>query len=168
MYGGMQATEGFQAEFRFSSNRQRPPVGGNVIDYDPAVNCRIYEFNPIAYDQCLLEQRTNPTNATPFERPVGAPFVRTPPRENIQAQMSFNITPTWSATWGTDYDFQANAFGSHVVGLQRDLHDWRSTFAFTKSPNGNFAFSFFISLKAQPDLKFDYDKQTYRRATPLR
>jgi len=76
--------------------------------------------------------------------------------------MSFNITPTWSATWGTNYDFQAQAFASHTVGLQRDLHDWRSTFAFTKAPNGNFAFSFFVALKAQPDLKFDYDKQTYR------
>jgi hypothetical protein len=168
MYGGMQATQGFQASFRFSSQRQRPPVGGNVIDYDPAVNCRIYEFNPIAYTQCLVEQQTNPTSATPFDRPIGSAFVRTPPRENINSQMSFNITPTWSATWGTNYDFQAKAFGNHTVGLQRDLHDWRSTFAFTKAPNGNFSFSFFISLKAQPDLKFDYDKQTYRRSTPVR
>ncbi len=159
---GMAATQGFQASFTYSSQRQRPPVGGNVIDYDPTVNCRIYQLNPIAYNQCLVEQRTNPTSATPFEPVIGAAFVRTPPRQTIQSQMSFNITPTWSATWGTNYDFQANAFASHTVGLQRDLHDWRSTFAFTKAPNGNFAFSFFIALKAQPDLKFDYDKQTYR------
>jgi hypothetical protein len=165
---GMAPTEGFQATFRFSSWRQRPPVGGNVIEFDPAVNCRAYLPFPIAYEQCLAEQLANPSNATPFERQIGAPFVRTPSRENVESQMSFNITPTWSASWRTNYDFQANAFASHAVTLQRDLHDWRSTFAFTKSPNGNFAFSFFISLKAQPDLKFDYDKQTYRRTTPLR
>ena len=163
---GMAPTQGFQANITFSSQRQRPPVGGNVIDYDPAVNCRIYEFNPITYNQCLIEQQANPVNATPFQPVIGAPFVRMPSRETIQSQMSFNITPTWSASWGTNYDFQAKAFASHTVSLQRDLHDWRSTFAFTKAPNGNFAFSFFIALKAQPDLKFDYDKQTYRRTTP--
>ncbi len=163
---GMTPTQGFQANFRFSSHRQRPPVGGVIVDFDPTINCRIFQFNPIAFSQCLVEQQTNPTNATPFDRPIGAAFVRTPPRENIQSQMSFNITPTWSASWGTNYDFQARAFASHTVSLQRDLHDWRSTFAFTKAPNGNFAFSFFIALKAQPDLKFDYDKQTYRPTTP--
>ena len=167
MYGGMAATQGFQANITYSSERQRPPVGGNVVDYDPAINCRIYEFNPITHSQCLLEQQTNPTHATPLPQGIGGVFVRTPPRQNVQSQMSFNITPTWSATWGTSYDFQAGEFASHTVGLQRDLHDWRSTFAFTKAPNGNFAFSFFIALKAQPDLKFDYDKQTYR-AAPLR
>jgi lipopolysaccharide assembly outer membrane protein LptD (OstA) len=165
MYG-MAPTQGFQANITFSSQRQRPPVGGNVIDYDPAVNCRIYQFNPITYNQCLIEQQANPVNATPFQPVIGAPFVRMPSRETIQSQMGFNITPTWSASWGTNYDFQAKAFASHTVSLQRDLHDWRSTFAFTKAPNGNFAFSFFIALKAQPDLKFDYDKQTYRRTTP--
>ncbi|MGI8619479.1 MAG: putative LPS assembly protein LptD [Gemmatimonadaceae bacterium] len=161
MYG-MTPTQGFQANITFSSQRQRPPVGGNVIDFDPAVNCRIYQAFPIAYNQCLIEQQSNPVNATPFQPVIGAPFVRIPSRETIQSQMSFNITPTWSASWGTNYDFQARAFASHTVSLQRDLHDWRSTFAFTKAPNGNFAFSFFIALKAQPDLKFDYDKQTYR------
>ncbi len=50
----------------------------------------------------------------------------------------------------------------HSVTLQRDLHDWRATFGFNRSPFGNFAFSFFISLKAEPDLKFDYHKATYR------
>ena len=27
---------------------------------------------------------------------------------------------------------------------------------------GNFAFNFFIALKAAPDLKFDYNRRTYR------
>ena len=48
------------------------------------------------------------------------------------------------------------------MSLQRDLHDWRAVFAFTQAPNGNFAFNFFIALKAQPDLKFDYDRRSYR------
>jgi hypothetical protein len=79
--------------------------------------------------------------------------------------MSFNITPKWSGTWGTNYDFQAKQFGSHSVTLQRQLHDWNAVFSFNQAQNGNFAFSFFIALTAQPDLKFDYDKQTYRPIT---
>ena len=55
-----------------------------------------------------------------------------------------------------------NDFASHVVSLQRELHDWNAIFAFTQSPNGNFAFSFYVSLKAQPDLKFDYNRASYR------
>ena len=54
-------------------------------------------------------------------------------------------------------------FASQQVTLQRDLHDWRALFSFSQSPNGNFYFSFFIVNKAQPDLKFNYDKPTYRQ-----
>ena len=51
--------------------------------------------------------------------------------------------------------------------MQRDLHDWRAIFAFTQSPNGSFAFNFLISLKAEPELKFDYHKATYRNEVDL-
>ena len=76
--------------------------------------------------------------------------------------MSFHLTPKWSGSWGTTYDFQTQRFASHSVTLQRELHDWRSIFAFTRTPTGNFSFNFFIALNAQPDIKFNYDKQTYR------
>jgi hypothetical protein len=78
--------------------------------------------------------------------------------------MGFHITPKWTATWGTTYDFTARQFASHSVSLQRELHDWRSIFAFSRGPNGNFAFNFFIALNAQPDLKFNFDRQTYRQS----
>ena len=45
---------------------------------------------------------------------------------------------------------------SHSHGL--------AIFAFTRGPNGNFAFNFFIALNAQPDLKFNFDRQTYRQS----
>ena len=64
--------------------------------------------------------------------------------------------------WQTNYDFVAKDFGMHTVSLRRELHDWDAIFAFTQSPNGNFAFNFSIALKAEPDLKFDYHKATYR------
>jgi hypothetical protein len=85
-----------------------------------------------------------------------------PAQDNLQASTSFHLTPKWGGTWNTNYDFRARKFGSHTVTLQRELHDWRAIFGFTQAQNGNFAFNFFIALNAEPDLKFNYDKQTYR------
>jgi len=58
-------------------------------------------------------------------------------------------------------------WASQQVSLQRDLHDWRAVFGFSQSPNGAFAFTFFIALKAEPDLKFDYNKATYRNGSVI-
>ena len=157
-------SEGWQATFQYSSTRQRPPTGnGIIIDEDPSSKCLIYQANPIVYQQCIEAEAANSNGGTGITRTTaGAPFIRTPPRDNLQSQMSFHLTPKWSGSWSTNYDFQAKKFGSHQVSLQRALHDWRAIFAFTQAQNGNFAFNFFIALNAEPDLKFNYDKQTYR------
>ncbi|MEA2761445.1 MAG: hypothetical protein QOD47_729, partial [Gemmatimonadaceae bacterium] len=159
-----QTTQGWEANFNFTSHHQRPPTGnGIIIEQDITTQCAPLLANPIVYQQCLQQAALSASNVVPVTNGiVGAPFVRTPPTDNIASQMTFHLTPKWSGSWGTNYDFQAKKFGSQQVSLQRDLHDWRAIFAFTQAPNGNFAFSFFISLKAEPDLKFNYDKQTYR------
>jgi hypothetical protein len=158
------STQSWQASFTFTSQRQRPPTGnGVIIDQDPRQVCQGLLSNPLAYDLCIEQQSTNPTAATPIGSITnGTPFVRIPSRENLTSQMSFHLTPKWSGSWGTTYDFQTQRFASHTVSLQRELHDWRSIFAFTRTPTGNFSFNFFIALNAQPDIKFNYDKQTYR------
>ncbi|MEP6857821.1 MAG: putative LPS assembly protein LptD [Gemmatimonadales bacterium] len=161
-------TEGWQATLTYSSTRQRPPTGsGIVIEDDPTTKCLIYQANPIVYQQCIQAEAANSNGGIGTTRTTaGGPFIRTPPRDNLQSQMTFHLTPKWSGSWGTNYDFQAKKFGSHQVSLQRALHDWKAIFAFTQAQNGNFAFSFFIALNAEPDLKFNYDKQTYRPITP--
>jgi hypothetical protein len=160
-------TESWQASLTYSSSRQRPPTGnGIVIDEDPTSKCLIYQANPIVYQQCVQAEAANSNGGVGITRTTaGGPFIRTPPRDNIQSQMTFHLTPNWSGSWGTNYDFQAKKFGSHQVSLQRKLHDWKAIFAFTQAQNGNFAFNFFIALDAEPDLKFNYDKQTYRPIT---
>jgi len=164
---GVPPTKGWQAQFTFSSQRQRPPTGdANIVDFDPTVICRGLVVNPFQYQSCIDEVSARPQSAGDFiGTTAGGPFIRTPGRDNLESQMSFNITPKWSGTWGTNYDFQAKQFGSHSVTLQRQLHDWNAVFSFNQAQNGNFAFSFFIALTAQPDLKFNYDKQTYRPIT---
>ncbi|MDP9201312.1 MAG: hypothetical protein M3P26_05190 [Gemmatimonadota bacterium] len=160
-------TQGWQATLTYSSDRQRPPTGSGVVIYDdPALKCAQFQSNPIIYDSCVQAALASAGGGTGITRTTsGGPFIRTQPRDNLQSQMSFHLTPKWSGSWGTNYDFQAKKFGSHQVSLQRDLHDWRAIFAFTQAPNGNFAFNFFIALTAEPDLKFNYDKQTYRPIT---
>jgi hypothetical protein len=159
------AGQGWQATFTFSAYRQRPPVGNlsNVIQYNPAVVCAPYQnVNPVYYNQCVQAKR-NTTPDTNFNATTAAaPFVVVPPTTTLQGALSFNITPKWAAQWQTTYDFQEHNFASQIVSLQRDLHDWRAIFSFTQSPTGSFAFSFFIALKAEPALKFNYDKETYR------
>jgi hypothetical protein len=87
---------------------------------------------------------------------------RQPPTQSLQLSSGFNITQKWSAQWQTTYDAVRRQFASNNVQLQRELHDWRANFSFLASPNGNSAFSFFIALKAQPDVKFPFNRQTVR------
>jgi LptD protein len=161
-------TQGWSASLQYSSNRQRPPTGsGIVLNNDPTVKCAPFQTNPIIYQQCILLESANPNAGVPIGSITsGSPFIRTPGTDNLNSSMNFHLTPKWAGTWSTNYDFQAHKFGSHVVTLQRELHDWRAIFSFIQAPNGNFAFTFFIALIAEPDLKFNYDKQTYRPITP--
>jgi hypothetical protein len=160
-------TQGWSATFTYSQSRQRPPTGdGLVFQSDATVKCAPAISNPILYQQCLEVEAANSNASTGIPRSTaGAPFILIPGQDNLQSSMNFHMTPKWSGTWTTNYDFQAKKFGSHVVSLQRELHDWKAIFAFTQAANGNFAFSFFIALTAEPDLKFNYDKQTYRPIT---
>ena len=116
------------------------------------------------FDRCVEYVQANPP-ATPEVSNVGGVIVRSPAQSSLQSAVTFDLTPKWAASWSTSYDFQRGDFASHQVSLQRDLHDWRATFAFTQASNGNFAFNFFIALKAQQDIKFDFDRQSYRGGT---
>ncbi len=161
------ATEGWQASFSFTAARQRPPTPGsrNVVAFDPTVRCTQFDTPLLraAFDNCVANARTNPSPETPITSSViGAPIYLTPPTTSLASNLSLNLTQFWAATWQTQYDFVQKNFASQIVSLQRDLHDWRAIFAFTQSANGSFAFNFLISLKAEPALKFDYHKSTYR------
>lgn len=158
--------QGFQAAFTVSSQRQRPPKGdARIIDYDPSIQCAAFIGLP-QYEPCVRNAQLNPvTDNLPGSTTEGGSFIRTPPTTSVGVRTSFNLTPKWAASWSTTYDVERREFASQIVSLQRELHDWRAIFGFTQAPNGNFAFTFFISLKAQPEIKLDYDRQTYRQPT---
>jgi LptD protein len=161
-------TEGWQATLEYTSSRQRPPTGHGVILFeDPTLQCAQFQANAIIYQQCVEQAKARASAAGSTNGGIlGAPFIVTQPRDNLESGVNFHLTPKWAGTWHTNYDFQAKKFGMQQVTLQRELHDWRAIFSFTQAPNGNFAFTFFIALNAEPDLKFNYDRQTYRPITP--
>ena len=157
-------SQGWRASFTFSRASPRPPTGNNVIDYDPRARCQqVAGPNTFLLDACLAQQRAQPTTDTPvLSGTAGGPSYRIPATTSLNGNINFSLTPKWAAAWQTTYDFERHEFASHIVSLQRDLHDWRAIFGFTQSPNGNFAFNFTIALKAEPDLKFDYNRATVR------
>ena len=77
--------------------------------------------------------------------------------------MTFSPTAHWTANWHTSYDFGTRQFADHFLSFERDLRRWHASFVFSKSANGNFAFSFNIALIDQSDIKFDYDQRTFAR-----
>ena len=155
-------TAGWTASFTFSSNRQRPVEG--AITIDPAAQCLAVTRNEFEANQCRSQFGGFAQDGVGFGglQTAGGQIFRQPPQETLQFSTSFNITPKWSAQWQSSYDFVLKQFASHNVTMQRDLHDWRAIFMFLQAPNGNFAFNFSIALKAEENLKFDYNKQTYR------
>ena len=156
---GFNPDRGWSAELSYSYSRTRPPRGVDVTFFDPRERCRVVpvEFRAACEEQALQEL---PDDSIPSNQ--GVPRVILPPQSSMRGSFSFNLTPKWAAQWSTSYDFETGDFADHSVTLQRDLHDWRATFGFNRSPFGNFAFSFFIALKAEPQLKFDYNRSTYR------
>jgi hypothetical protein len=78
----------------------------------------------------------------------------------LNLNLSFKPTDKWMASWTTVYDLVTHQFGEHYLRLERDLHRWHASFAFVKSPNGNFAFTFYVNLLDEPDIKFNYEQQT--------
>jgi len=155
---------GWQVDLTYSAQRFRPVEGAIVVD--PQQQCAyLQNVDPFAYDQCIQKYTTTPGVQDPYAPTTGgSPVYQSPPTRNIQASTRFSITPKWAMQWTTNYDFIAAEFGMHTVSLRREMHDWDAIFAFTQSPNGNFAFNFFIALRAEPDLKFNYDRRSYGRA----
>ena len=78
----------------------------------------------------------------------------------LQVGVRFRATEMWNLTWRTSYDVEDRSFTDHSIGLTRDLHRWQANFDFYQTATGNWTFRFEVSLKDNPDLKFDYDQRS--------
>ena len=144
---------GWNASFTFSSSRSRPVNGATVID--PLAQCTVLT-DPLQREACQIEARQNLRPDSLVLSSAARQVFVAPSRANLNANTSFNLTEKWAAQWTTGYDFELHQFNAQMVSLRRELHDWDLVFSFSRTPYGTFAFTSFISLRAQPDLKFDY------------
>lgn len=80
--------------------------------------------------------------------------------QSLGGSLALQPTPNWQLRWNTQYNLTQGEFGQHLLTLERDLHDWRAFFIFSRSPNGNFLFQLSVELKAAPELKVDYDQRS--------
>jgi len=81
----------------------------------------------------------------------------------LSGNMSFQPTAQWSLQWSTGYNFTQGEFTDHILTLTRMLHDWDAHFDFVKAQNGNFSFQFRVQLRANPDIKLDYEQREVQR-----
>ena len=82
-------------------------------------------------------------------------------RQSMNLSLSFSPTPGWDVRWSSTYDVDLHRFNQHVVQLERDLHRWHASFGYTRTATGSASFTFLVALRDQPDIKFDYDQQTF-------
>jgi hypothetical protein len=94
-------------------------------------------------------------------RPVEGPNAAFSPAENqmLTGSLSFQPTLNWNVQWNTGYNFTLGEFTDHYLTLTRQMHDWDANFDFVKTQTGNFSFQFRVHLRANPDIKVDYEQR---------
>ncbi len=91
-----------------------------------------------------------------------------PDNQSLRATVGFSPTANWSANWQTQYSITEGEFGNHNLQLTRKLHDWDASFNFAKAQNGNFSFNFSVRLRANPDIKLDWQQNDLSAASTSR
>ncbi len=114
---------------------------------------------PLTLSVTYDDQRSRPVAGQVEQAGFGSAVTN----QTLGLALVFDPTEHWSVSWNTQYNMTSNEFGQHALRLERDLRRWRASFQFLKAPNGNFSFSFFITLMDQPEIRFNYDQRTVQR-----
>ncbi|NJD11422.1 MAG: hypothetical protein FIB01_13615 [Gemmatimonadetes bacterium] len=91
-------------------------------------------------------------------RPGAAGLFDNQENQMVTGQFSFQPTENWTLNWSTGYNITVGGFTDHMLTLSRRLHDWDANFDFAKVQNGNLSFQFRVALRANPDIKLDYQQ----------
>jgi len=142
----------------FTNAFQRGPLATNYTAIDRLTPSRGGQRFSAQFSYSLQRQR----RITPATATEPATTTTTTTNSMLSGSVQFSPTAHWTLSWQTSYNFTQGSFSEQVVRLDRDLHDWRATFTFVKSPNGNFLFNFFLQLIDEPDLKIGYDQRNVR------
>jgi hypothetical protein len=146
----------------------RDTVPGDSVRQQPDVASTGQQFGLIRGDRGMSTPQLGQGNWTAsfnyslFRPRTGEPGAG---QENQMVTASFSMQPTamWSLQWNTGYNFTRGEFTDHILTLTRMMHDWDAHFDFVKAQNGNFSFQFRVQLRANPDIKLDYEQRELRR-----
>jgi hypothetical protein len=95
-----------------------------------------------------------------LQRPREVPGVISQRFQTLSAQLSSAPTENWTVDWRTSYDVEDRRFNDHIVRLTRDLHEWEANFSFRQTVSGNWSFQFEVALRANQDLRFDFEQRS--------
>jgi hypothetical protein len=120
----------------------------------------LYDTNQLQLGRGSRQFTANVNYALTRTRPVEGSTIEQPTRQSVGFGTMFSPTRYWSMAWQTQYNITDTKFESHVVRLERDLHEWRAAFNFVRNANGNVAVYFSVFLVDLPELKLDFNQAT--------
>lgn len=82
-----------------------------------------------------------------------------PATQTLRGGLNFQLTPNWSVDWRTSYSISSGDFAEQRLNFTRNLHEWQANFSFSRAPNGNTAFHFYVELLHNQDIRFDYSER---------
>lgn len=98
------------------------------------------------------------TRTTAVSAPTGTS------RQTLAFTSSFSPTPYWGVSWQGIYNLSDTRFEQQSVSLERNLHEWRASFSFDRTANGNAGFRVSVYLIDLPDIKpLSYNESTFER-----
>jgi hypothetical protein len=158
-FRGLGRLFGLGSDSAAASRGNEPPPHGYVAQTSAKQNVGTFDGT----DQMQRTGRRPFSTAVSFSLNQVRPELRTPEtKEQVSLGLASNFSPTpfWTLGWNTQYDITKGEFVSHLLTLERDLHEWRAAFTFSKNANGNYQLFFSIALLDLPDIKFDYNQTT--------
>lgn len=136
-------------------------VSQDPLSREPDARSGLREF----YDADRTDPFADGTRGGPWNLSLRYSLIRPQTEGGLESQtvdgtLAFQPTPGWAVRWSTQYNITSGDFGQQLITLDRDLHRWRASFQFARSPNGNVIFSVGVHLTDAPELKGDYKQQT--------
>lgn len=84
-------------------------------------------------------------------------------QQSLNFSTTFSPTPLWNVSWQGNFNATLRRFESQSIRLERDLHEWRASFSYSRVANGNSAFYVSLGLIDIPQLKLDYNRTSLER-----
>lgn len=149
------------------------PYGGSGGQGGYAVGMPVTAFQPRAGAQSFFGYGQGMPGGPGFNATVNYTLQRVRPiegvtlpnqtQQNLGLNISFQPTAYWHAMWSTQFDFTGKRFVSQDIQLQRELHDFRATFRYSRTPGGNSQFYLSVAMIAIPELKYDFNRTSLER-----